>query len=48
MSHCSSERCGLRGEAETDTATGAGNGEAGIFQSNGVETGDGGGGGVGH
>lgn len=30
MSHCSSEGCGLREEAETVTATGTGNGKAGV------------------
>lgn len=39
-SHCSSEGCGLRGEAETVSASGAGNGKPGIFQGNSVETGD--------
>lgn len=39
-SHCSSEGRGLRGEAETASATGAGNGKPGILRGNSVETGD--------
>lgn len=39
-SRCSSEGRGLRGEAETVTATATGNGKPGISWGNDVETGD--------
>lgn len=39
-SRCSSERCRLKGEAETVTATATGNAKPGISRGNGVETGD--------